>query len=159
MPPILHSSNCHFRFSDTWHLCPAHCQVPVALQHDLSIAAAADLLKVFRGTVPTLTTVKIKHIQAIQELTAIMAGQCTPLTVDAPTPRVVAPCLRVVTNPPPRVVTTSNNITKPSAIRQMPLVHQRHTPNNNLFYILSDDDDNDETVVASNYSPSAPPNI
>jgi hypothetical protein len=63
------------RFSDTWHLYSAHCQVPVALQHDLSIAAAADLLKVFEGTVPTLIAEKIKHIQAIQELTAIMAGQ------------------------------------------------------------------------------------
>jgi hypothetical protein len=35
-----------FRFSHTWRLYPAHCQVPVSLQHDLSIAAAADLLKV-----------------------------------------------------------------------------------------------------------------
>jgi hypothetical protein len=47
-----------FSFSNTWHLYPAHCQVPVALQHDLSIAAAADLLKVFGGTVPTLTAEK-----------------------------------------------------------------------------------------------------
>jgi hypothetical protein len=82
-----------FRFSITWHLYPAHCQVPVTLQHDLSIAAAADLLKVLGGTVPKLLAKKIKHIQAIQELTAIMAGQQTnPPTADASTLRVVAPC-------------------------------------------------------------------
>jgi hypothetical protein len=41
-----------FHFSNTWCLYPAHCQVPVTLQHDLSIAVAADLVKVFRGIVP-----------------------------------------------------------------------------------------------------------
>jgi hypothetical protein len=45
------------------------------------------------------------------------------------------------------------------AIRQMPLVHQRHLHNNNPFHILSDNDDDDDTVVASNCSPSAPPTI
>jgi hypothetical protein len=67
-----------FRFSDTWRLYPAHCQVLVTLQHDLSIAAAADLLKVFGGTVPKLSTDKIKHIRAIQEPTAIMAATNVP---------------------------------------------------------------------------------
>jgi hypothetical protein len=116
-----------------------HCQVPVTLQHNLSIAAAADLLKVFGGTVPTSTADKIKHIQTIQDLTAIMAGQQgTPPTVDAPPTRVVAPCPRVVTTPPPRVAATSNNILTPNAIRQMPLFHQRQTCNsNNPFHILS----------------------
>jgi hypothetical protein len=51
-----------FHFSDTWCLYPAHCQASVTLQHDLSIAAAADLLKVFGDTVPTLSADKIKHI-------------------------------------------------------------------------------------------------
>ncbi len=121
---------------------------------------AEDLLKVFGGTVPSLTSAKIKHIRAIQELTAIMAGQQrTPPKVDAPNPRVVAPCPRVVTTPPPKVATTSNNITTPNAIRQMFLVHQCNTCNNNLFHILSNDDNNDDTVLASNCSPSAPPNI
>jgi hypothetical protein len=117
-------TTCHFCFSNTWRLYPAHCQVPVALQHDLSIAAAADLLKIIGGNVPNLTATKIKHIQAIQELTAIMAGQrVTPHTVDAPTTRVVTPRPRVVTTPPPRVATTPKNITTLNAIRQMPLVH------------------------------------
>jgi hypothetical protein len=148
----------HFRFSNTWCLYPAECQVPGTLQHDISIAAAADLLKVFGGTVPKLSAKKIKHIQAIQDLTAIMAGkQMTPPTVDAPTLRVVAPCPRVATSPPPRVTTTSNNIMTPDAIRQMPLVHQHHTHNNNPFHILSNNDnDDDNTVVTSNCSPSAP---
>jgi hypothetical protein len=117
-----------FHFSDTWRLYPAHCQVPVTLQHDLSIAVAADLLKEFEGTVPKLSANKIKHIRAVRELTAIMAGQQTdPPTVDARAPRVVAPCPRVETTQPPRAATTSNNITTPDAIRQMPLIHQHHT--------------------------------
>jgi hypothetical protein len=130
------------------------------LQHDLSIAVASDLLKVFGGTVPKLSANKIKHIRAIRELTAIMAGQQTnPPTVDATTPRVVAPCPRVATTPPPSVTTTSNNIMMLDAIRQMPLIHQRHTRINNPFHILTNNDDNDDTVIASNCSPSAPPTI
>jgi hypothetical protein len=64
-----------FRFSNTWCLYPAHCQVPVTSQHDLSIVVTADLLKVFGGSVPKTSANKIKHIRAIQELTAIMVGQ------------------------------------------------------------------------------------
>jgi hypothetical protein len=149
-----------FRFSNTWCFYPAHCQVPVTLQHDLSIAVAADLLKVFRSSVPKLSADKIKHTRAIQELTAIMAGQQTDTpTVDAPTPRVVAPCLRVATTPPPMAATTSSNITTPDAIRKMPLIHQRHTRNNNPFHILTNNDNNVDTVIASNCSSSAPPTI
>jgi hypothetical protein len=147
-----------FRFSGTWRLYPAYCQVQVSLQHELSIAAAADLLKVFGGTVPKSSTNKIKHVQAIRKLTVIMAGQRTDTpTVYAPTPRVVAPCPRVVTTPPPRMATTFNNITTPDAIKQMPLIHQRHARNNNPFHILTDDDDDDNTVITNNSSPSVPP--
>ncbi len=64
-----------FRFSDTWHLYPTHCQIPVTSQHNLSIVAAADILKALGNTVPTRTTEKIRHILAIQNLTAIMTGQ------------------------------------------------------------------------------------
>jgi hypothetical protein len=149
-----------FRFSNTWRLYPAHCQVPGTLQHDLSIAAAADLIKVFGGTVPKMSADNIKHIRAIRELTAIMAGQQTdPPTVDAPTLRVVAPCSRMATTPPPRAATTSNNIMTPNVIRQMPLIHQRHTRNNNPFHILTKDDDDDDTVIASHCNPSAPPTV
>ncbi len=151
---------CHFHFFDTWRLYPAHCQVPVSSQHDLSIVAAADLLKVFRSTVPNSSADKIKHVQAIRKLTAIMNGQQTDTpTVDAPTPRVVAPFSRVATPPPPRAATTSNNIMTPNAIRQMPLIHQQHTRNNNPFHILTNDDNNDNTVIATNCSPNVPPTI
>jgi hypothetical protein len=81
---------------------------------------AVDLLKVFEGTVPKSSTEKIKRVQAIRELTAIIAPQqIDPPTVDASTPRVVTPCPWVVNTPPSRVATTSNNITMPNAIRQM----------------------------------------
>jgi hypothetical protein len=39
----------HFCFSNTWHLYSTHCQIPVTLQHDLSIAAAADILQSLGG--------------------------------------------------------------------------------------------------------------
>jgi hypothetical protein len=148
------STRC-FRFSNTWHLYPTHCQIPVTSQHDLSIVAAADILKALGNTVPTMTE-KIRHIRAIQNLTAIMTGQRDAPEVP-PSPRVVAPTARVVSAPPLRVATTLNNITAPNVIRTMPLIHQRHTRNNNPFNILADDDDDDNTVVASNCSPHVSP--
>jgi hypothetical protein len=68
-------------------------------------------------------------------------------------------CPGLYGTPPPRVTTTSKNITTPNAIRQMLLVHQCQTRNNNPFHILSDDDINDDTVIARNCSPSAHPPI
>jgi hypothetical protein len=49
-----------FQFSDTWHLYPTHCQILVTStsQHDLSIVAAADILKALGNTVPTMTMEK-----------------------------------------------------------------------------------------------------
>jgi hypothetical protein len=76
---------------------------------------------------------------------------------EPPSPRVVAPTAKVVSDPPPRVATTSNSITAPNVIRTMSLVHQRHTCNNIPFNILANDDDDDDTVVASNCSPRVPP--
>jgi hypothetical protein len=143
------STQC-FRFSNTWCLYPTHCQIPVTSQHDLSIVAAADILKALGNTVPTMTTEKIRHIQVIQNLTAIMTRQ-QEAPEEPPSPRVVAPTA------PLRVATTSNNIIAPNVVRTMPLVYQCHTCNNNPFNILADDDDDDDTVVASNCSPGVPP--
>jgi hypothetical protein len=113
-----------------------------------------------------MTAEKIKHIKAIQDLSSILAGARDSSTMRTsthpatthplPAQRVAAPSTRVANAPPPRVATTSNNITAPNVIRTMPLVHQRQTRNNNPFHILSDDDD-DDTVVASNCSPRDPP--
>ena len=130
-------------------------QIPMILQHDLSIVAAADLLQALGTTVPTSATAKRKYIRAIQDLTAIMARQtATQLPMDSPDTRIEAASQRVGHATPPRVATTSNNITAPNFIRQMPLVHQRHTRNNNPFQILAtNDDDDDDTAVASNCSP------
>jgi hypothetical protein len=144
--------------------------IPVSSQHDLSISMAAKLITALGVAVPTTTTEKIKHIKAIQDLAAILAGQQTPeeptmrTGTHAPrvrtgtlTPRVVTPSPRVANAPPPRMATTSNNITAPNVIRNMPLVHERHTCHNNPFNILTNDDDDDDTVVASNCSPHSPP--
>jgi hypothetical protein len=90
---------------------------------------------------------KIKHIRAIQKMTAIMAGQQAPAML---------PAQRVVESTP-RMATTSNNIMAPNIIRNMPCIHQRQTCNNNPFHILANDDGNVDTVVASNCTPHIPP--
>jgi hypothetical protein len=150
-----------FRFSDTWRLYPTHSQVPIALQNDLSIAVATNLLKVFGTNLPALATVKCNHVRAIQELMAIMTRwQATLLSTDSPDTRVGAPDQRVKHTPPPRVATTLNNITAPNVIRQMPLVHQCHTCNNNPSQILAAAANDDVTVLASNCSSHVPtPNL
>jgi len=114
---------------------------------------------------PTTTAEKIKHIKAIQDLSSILAGARDSSTMRTsphpttphplPAQRVAVPSPRVANVPPPRVATTSNNITAPNVIGNMPLVHQSQTCNNNPFHILSKDDD--DTVVASNCSPRDPP--
>jgi hypothetical protein len=153
-PAVEHYQCLHFYIAATQHLYPTHCQIPVVSQHDLSIAAAEDLLASLGGTVLVSTNDKIKYIRAIQQLTAIMAGQrVQPKPASAPSQRVVA-------TPPPRVATTSNNSTAPNVIRQMQLAHQRHTRNNNPFHLLANDNNDDDTVVASNSSPRSPrPNL
>ena len=148
-----------FCFSNTWRLYPIHSQVPMSPQHDLSIVAAINLLQAFGTTVPTSATAKRKYIQTIQDLMVIMTGQqATQLPNDLPDTRVGAADQRVGHATPPRVATTSNNIPAPNVIRQMLLIHQRHTRNINPFQILaSNDDDNEDTEVASNCSPRLPP--
>jgi hypothetical protein len=156
-----------FRFSNIWRLYSAHSQVPVASQHDNSISTAAELIKALGVAMPTTTAEKIKHIKAIQDLSSILAGARDSSTMRTSThpatthpltaQRVAAPSTRAANAPPPRVATTSKNITAPNVIRNMPLVHQCQTRNNNPFHILSKDDDDDATVVASNCSPRDPP--
>jgi hypothetical protein len=52
----------------------------VISQYDFSVLMAAELLKALDATVPTTTTTteKIKHIRAIQNLTAILTGRQAP---------------------------------------------------------------------------------
>ncbi len=105
-----------------------------------------------------MASTKLKHLAAICQLSMITCGQ-----PNSPTP--LSTSLRVETAPPPRaalaaplrVATTSNTITAPHTIRQLPIVHQRLTQHNNPFQILTDDDDDndDDMVIASNCSPLA----
>ena len=142
----------HFRFFDMWCLYPAHSQIPVTSQHDLSILMAVELIKALGAVVLTTTTEteKIKHIKAIQDSTAILAERQTPqgptVRTGTPAPRVAAQSPRVANVPPPRVATTLNNITAPNVIRNMPLVHERHTCHKNPFTILTDDGNDDMTL-------------
>jgi hypothetical protein len=43
-----------FRFLDTWHLYPAHCSIPVLLEHDQTLRAAANLFEQLGLTAPPL---------------------------------------------------------------------------------------------------------
>jgi hypothetical protein len=107
-----------------------------------------------------MATAKLKHLDAIRRLTTIMSSlPNTPPPPDPTSPRVVpATPLRVPVTAPPRVATTSNTITAPNTIRQLPIIHQHLTRHNNPFQILldNDDDDDDDTVIASNCSPRTP---
>ncbi len=149
----------HFRFADTWRLYPAHCQVPVASEHNKTLLAAANIFKQLGCTIQTMASAKLKHLAAICQLSTIMSDQLN-FTHPLPTPP------RVETDPPPRVAiamptrmaTTSNTITMPCTIRWLPFMHQRLTQHNNHFQILTGNDNNndDNTVIASNCSPPAP---
>jgi hypothetical protein len=82
-----------FRFSDTWRLYPTHCQIPIASHHDLSILAATDLLTVLGGILPSSATAKVKHVNAIRQLTSILTNQ--PATeMDEPAQRVDGPATK-----------------------------------------------------------------
>jgi hypothetical protein len=41
-----------------WRLYPAHSQIPVTSQHDLSISTAAEFIKALGAVVPTTTAKK-----------------------------------------------------------------------------------------------------
>jgi hypothetical protein len=135
-----------FPFSNTWRLYPTHCQIPIALQHDLFILAAADLLTALGGTILKSATAKAKHVNAIQQLTSILTNQ-PAMQMDETAQRVDGPAPRVAENPPPRVATTSNNITSPTTIRQLPIIHQQQTCSNNSFQILANNNDDDDMTV------------
>ena len=114
-----------FRISDTWRLYPLHCQVPVISQHDLTLDAAATVLRRLGKTIPDTAAAKLQHIRAIRDLTAIMAGSTTSSPPTAPPPRVdAATPPRVPDSAPPRVATTSNDVLTPNAIRDRPRLHQ-----------------------------------
>jgi hypothetical protein len=84
------------------------------------------------GTLYLQQRKKIRHIRAIQNLTAIMTGQ-REAPEEPPSARVVAPTVRVVSAPPPGVATTSyhstqchqNHATRPPAphSQQQPFQH------------------------------------
>jgi len=123
------------------------------------MSTAAKLIKALGAAVPTTTMEKIKHIKAIQDLTAILAGRQSPecpavrtgthptVSTGTPAPRVAAPSPMVANTPPPRVATTLNNIMALNVIRNMQLMHERHTRHNNPFNILADNDDDDMMMM------------
>jgi hypothetical protein len=107
-----------FCFADTWQLYPAHCQVPVASEHDKTLLAAANLFEQLGRTIPTAVSAKLKHLTIIHQLSTIMSGQLNFSPYPPTSPRVEnAPPPRVAIATPPRVATTLNTITTLSTIR------------------------------------------
>jgi hypothetical protein len=146
----------HFCFSDTWRLYPSHCQVPITSEHDITLLAGANLLHHLGRAIPTTATAKLKHLNAIHQLTTIMSGQPNAPSPDPTSPRVVPVTPpRVAVAAPRRVAMMSNTITAPNTIQQLPIIHQWQTGHNNPFQILADNNDNKDTntIVASNCSP------
>jgi hypothetical protein len=121
-------STWRFRFADMWQLYPAHCQVPVASEQDKTLLLVANLFEQLGQLIPTMANAKLKHLAAICQLSKIMSSQ-----LNFPPPFPASP--RVETDPPPRVAittpplvaTTSNTITMPHTIHQLPIVHQHLT--------------------------------
>jgi hypothetical protein len=102
-----------FCFSKTWPLYPSYCQVPTTLEHDITLLAAADLLQQLGRAIPTTTTAKLKHLNAIHQLTTIMSDQPNAPPPNPTLPRVVpATPPRVAVAAPWRVAMASNTITK-----------------------------------------------
>jgi hypothetical protein len=113
-----------FHFADMWWLYPAHCQVPVASEHDKTLLTAANLFKQLECTILAMASAKLKHLVAICQLSTIMSSQLDFLLTLPTSPRVETdPPPRVAMATPPRVATTSNTITTPRMIRQLPIVH------------------------------------
>jgi hypothetical protein len=120
-----------FCLSDTWCLYPSHCQVPTTLKHNMALLTAANLLQQLGCAIPTTTTAKLKHLNAICQLTIVMSGQLNVPPLDPTSPRVVpATPLRVAIAAPLRVARTSNTITAPNTFGQSPIIHQRLTRHN-----------------------------
>ena len=67
---------------------PAHCKAPAISEADITISAAADLLKSMRGTVPTTATKKQRHIEILKELLSILKNNEPPRVADGRQTRV-----------------------------------------------------------------------
>jgi hypothetical protein len=53
-------SSWRFCFAKSWRLYPAHCQVPVASEHNKNLIAGADLFNQLGCTIPTMGSAKIQ---------------------------------------------------------------------------------------------------
>ena len=109
----------------TYQIFPAHCAIPTISEGDLTIAAAADLMRELRATIPTTTQQKVRHAEALRDLTNILNNGRAP-RVDQQGPP------RVKTQSAPRVVTGGSTAdpTNPATLRTTKRVHQRKTRNN-----------------------------
>ena len=113
---------------------PAHCRVPAISDADLTISAAADLIKTMRGTVPATAANKRQHTEILKKLLAIL---------DNSEP------LRVVDGRQTRVSPTASmlaNTISPRVIAKTRFVHQRRTRNNIPLPSIQEEEDMTEAT-------------
>ena len=93
----------------------AHCRAPSISEADLTISAAAELIKTTRGTIPATATKKLRHTKTLKKLLAILENREPPRVTDDGQTR-VSPA-----------AWTSANTTLTRVIAKTRFVHQRRT--------------------------------
>ena len=93
---------------------PEHCKVPTILEADKTLIAASDILTAMKAAVPHTTKAKLRHVKALQDLTAIIKNNQDAREAPTTTP----------------TVSTSTDATSPRVIQKTPIIHQRRTCRN-----------------------------
>ena len=71
------------RISSSEKIYPEHCKVRIISETDKTLITASDILTAMQAAVPHTAKAKLRHAQALQNLTAIIKN--TPNTKEAPT--------------------------------------------------------------------------
>ena len=108
---------------------PAHCKAPSISEADLTISAAADLIKTMRDTVHATATKKRRHTEILKKLLSILKNSEPPRVADGGQTRVSL------------AASTSANTTSLRVIAKTRFVHQRQTRNNIPLPSIQEEED------------------
>ena len=106
-----------------------HCRAPAISEADLTISAAADLIKTMKGTIPATATKKLRYTETLKKLLAILENSKPPRVADGGQTR-VSPA-----------ASTLANETSPRVIAKTRFVHQRRTRNNVPLPSIQEEED------------------
>ena len=123
---------------------PAHCRAPAISEADLTISAAADLIKTMRGTVPATATKKQQHTEILKKLLSILENSKPPRLADGRQTR-VSPA-----------ASTSTDATSPRVITSTRFFHQRQILNNTPLPSIWEEEDVTEAMQLEKKSSAAP---